>query len=64
MEKLNLNNIQCVGVIGEKVCIARMIQELPRGDALVHAAWIVATAERAQGEFAEILIEVRKKART
>ena len=59
MEKLNLGNLQAVGIQGERVLIPLMRQELSREAALVHAAWIVAICERREGEFKEILEAVQ-----
>lgn len=53
------DNVQGVGISGEKVMVLGPLQLMTKHQALVHAAWLVAVAEEHPGDFAAILDRVR-----
>ncbi len=57
---MDTTNSQLVGVNGEGILIMAPRFRMTFEEALRHAAWIVALAERTEGQFAEILEAVRQ----
>ena len=54
-----VDNVQFVGVRGDDITVMFPHPIMSRRDALVHAAWLVAAAERDDGEFDAILRAVK-----
>lgn len=60
MSEINIGNDQAVGMDGAGfVCVQVPNTTMTRAEALRHAAWLVAVAEREDGEFDRVLKAVR-----
>lgn len=55
---VNRQGVSC-NVKGNLITVLMPLQQMTRGEALEHAAWIVAVAERKDGEFAAIVDRIR-----
>lgn len=57
--EIDTGNYQMVGRRGDAVTVLLPRQEMTRQKALLHAAWLVATANPERGEFERILHAVQ-----
>jgi hypothetical protein len=58
-QEINTGNYQMVSIRGDDVVVLFPKQQMTRAQALLHAAWLVATANPAPGEFERILDAVQ-----
>lgn len=58
LKQLDYGNYQGVAGHGNRIAVLLPLQDMTVGEALVHAAWIVALADH-EGQFDEILSRVR-----